>query len=264
MLLDAGKYYGNTVKELELDHFNLTLTVYRPGETVPKHTHENSYLSLLLAGSYSEEGGKLQHILKAGNSIFRSSVHEHTNTFGKVTGKCFNLEIKSDTSHVLDPWLPKDRSFTLKHPLLELYRLYYLFLQTSSSDTLDLLSFEVISQLTQTQRTEKHGKAVWISQVKELIHDTPEKQHRLEEIAHLVKVHPVYLVRKFKEKTGLRLWEYITRVRLEKSAIRIITGEMNLTQVAYDCGFYDQSHFSRSFKAYFGTSPNQFRKVLRG
>jgi len=36
--------------------------------------------------------------------------------------------------------------------------------------------------------------------------------------------------------------------------------EQNLTQVAYDAGYYDLAHFTRSFKKFAGMSPSTFRK----
>jgi transcriptional regulator GlxA family with amidase domain len=34
----------------------------------------------------------------------------------------------------------------------------------------------------------------------------------------------------------------------------------NLTAIAIDLGFYDESHFSKSFRAEFGISPHNVRK----
>lgn len=71
MLLTDGKYYDNTVHKLELEHFNLTLTVYTSDTTLPIHHHENPYLSLLLEGNYIEKGSKEDTIIAGGHSIFR-------------------------------------------------------------------------------------------------------------------------------------------------------------------------------------------------
>ena len=38
--------------------------------------------------------------------------------------------------------------------------------------------------------------------------------------------------------------------------------EMSLTEIAYDCGFADQSHFIRVFKNTVGVTPFSFRKYL--
>jgi AraC-like DNA-binding protein len=57
---------------------------------------------------------------------------------------------------------------------------------------------------------------------------------------------------------------WLTRRRLEYAAVLLGNPELQVTQVSLQCGFEDLSHFSRTFKAKFGSSPAQFRKGLTG
>ncbi len=47
--------------------------------------------------------------------------------------------------------------------------------------------------------------------------------------------------------------------KMEK-AKNLISSEMDLVEIALECGFYDQSHFSKVFKLYTGLTPAQYRK----
>jgi AraC family transcriptional regulator len=40
------------------------------------------------------------------------------------------------------------------------------------------------------------------------------------------------------------------------------SGEKSIAQVAFDTGFADQSHFSRSFRQMMGTTPGRYRRKL--
>ena len=54
--------------------------------------------------------------------------------------------------------------------------------------------------------------------------------------------------------------KWLLQKRLEYSAVLLKNPAVNVSQVALDCGFEDLSHFSRSFKEKFGSSPANFRK----
>jgi AraC family transcriptional regulator len=36
-----------------------------------------------------------------------------------------------------------------------------------------------------------------------------------------------------------------------------------LTEIAFECGFADQSHFIRSFRSYYGMTPLEYRRLMR-
>ncbi|PSL19278.1 helix-turn-helix transcriptional regulator [Chitinophaga ginsengisoli] len=264
MLLTDGKFYGNTVRRLELEHFNLTLTVYAPDAAIPRHHHENPYLSLLLEGNYIEKDSKEDTIIAGGYSIFRPDDHEHANIFDEQPGKCFNLELKNNVNDLFNRQRKAQHTMIFKQSFLDLFLLHYRFLKGHAADTLDMLSFEIVTNLFEQDPLSRYGQATWIKTITDRINDMPDDPHLVDVLAAEVNIHPIYLLRKFKEKTGLRLSEYITRVRLEKAANSIVSGQEKLTGIGYSSGFYDQSHFSRSFKNYFGASPRDFSKTLKG
>jgi AraC-like DNA-binding protein len=56
--------------------------------------------------------------------------------------------------------------------------------------------------------------------------------------------------------------KWLLRKRLEYSAALLRGSARSVTEVAFDSGFEDVSHFSRAFKKQFGESPAAFRKSL--
>lgn len=70
------------------------------------------------------------------------------------------------------------------------------------------------------------------------------------------------LSRDFRALFGTSPYRYLTLRRLEL-ARRMIRGGDAIASVAYDCGFADQSHFGRAFKAAYGLTPNAWLKVAR-
>lgn len=66
------------------------------------------------------------------------------------------------------------------------------------------------------------------------------------------------LHRKMIELTGMTTSEYIRNIRLKHAAELLGKGDMNVSQVAYQCGFANPGHFATVFKKQFGQSPKEF------
>ena len=66
--------------------------------------------------------------------------------------------------------------------------------------------------------------------------------------------------RDFKSHFGTTPGKWLLEKRLDLAANLLLSSDMTVSEVAYDSGFEDLSHFSKSFKDKFGKSPNIFRK----
>lgn len=76
----------------------------------------------------------------------------------------------------------------------------------------------------------------------------------VEELARLSGLTASYLIRRFHYEYGLPPHAYHLRLRLA-AACELLTLGRAIASVAYECGFADQSHLSRQFKAVYGVTP---------
>lgn len=67
-----------------------------------------------------------------------------------------------------------------------------------------------------------------------------------------------YLQKIFVQHTGLTPKLYSRINRFQNSLVLMGEGSQSLTAVAYACGYFDQSHFIREFKAFTGGPPSGF------
>ncbi len=67
----------------------------------------------------------------------------------------------------------------------------------------------------------------------------------------------------FKHCFGASPHDYLVRCRLEFAKHLIQCNQAPLTTIAHESGFYDQAHFSRTFKERIGFSPSQYADWLR-
>ncbi len=67
-----------------------------------------------------------------------------------------------------------------------------------------------------------------------------------------------YLQKIFVQHTGLTPKQYTRINRFQKSLQLVAKKNLSLTSIAYECGYFDQSHFIREFKAFTGTLPSAY------
>lgn len=83
---------------------------------------------------------------------------------------------------------------------------------------------------------------------------------QIQQIAETLSVHPVHLGRTFKKAVGCDLMEYIHRVRVDHARQRLKQSELSITEICYEVGFQEKSHFGRIFKKFVGLSPGEYRR----
>ena len=64
--------------------------------------------------------------------------------------------------------------------------------------------------------------------------------------------------RRFKELAGLSPKLYSRVVRFQSATQHKPTGVRDLTEIAYACGYYDQSHFINDFRQFSGYTPKEY------
>lgn len=98
-----------------------------------------------------------------------------------------------------------------------------------------------------------------VEQAKALLSETLDDELLLENVATSLRVKPFTLLRHFKEATGITPHAYRMNCRIEKARGLLQEG-MDVVEVALECGFFDQSHFHRYFKAMTTTTPKEYQR----
>jgi AraC-like DNA-binding protein len=81
----------------------------------------------------------------------------------------------------------------------------------------------------------------------------------LSDLADAVGLSRFHLLRVFRAAVGTTPHGYLTGRRVRR-AKELLAGPLALADIAMACGFCDQAHFSRVFKAQIGVSPGQYRR----
>lgn len=87
-----------------------------------------------------------------------------------------------------------------------------------------------------------------------------DEELSLESLASKACFSPIHFHRIFKGIAGETVIEHIRRIRLERAAIRLATGDSNVTDAAFDSGYETVESFSRAFKKMFGCPPSKYQE----
>lgn len=92
------------------------------------------------------------------------------------------------------------------------------------------------------------------------IGEHPDRLISVQALADLVGLSVGYFSRRFKASFGVSPRDYMIRDRLERAKALMRGTASPLCQIALDCGFCDQAHMSRTFRAVMGATPNRWRR----
>lgn len=92
-----------------------------------------------------------------------------------------------------------------------------------------------------------------------IVHSSIHKEISLENIAAAVYLSESRFAHLFKEETGIPFRRYVLWCRLQASLKAVVCGE-SFTAAAYEGGFSDVAHLSRTFSEMFGVSPSEVLK----
>ncbi len=93
--------------------------------------------------------------------------------------------------------------------------------------------------------------------------DLARPPRSVEALASLVELSRSRMQTLFQDAFGMSPMRYLRQRRLERSRQLLLTTDLAIGAVAAQTGFSDQFHFSRAFKAAFGSSPLSFRQRVQ-
>lgn len=84
----------------------------------------------------------------------------------------------------------------------------------------------------------------------------------LANIAHAAAMSPYHFTRAFRATMGITPVRYVWARRMVMAKIMLRNKSIPIAEVAFACGFSDQSHFTTAFRMGTGVTPGEYRKAV--
>jgi AraC family transcriptional regulator len=122
---------------------------------------------------------------------------------------------------------------------------------------------EMVAEISRYSQRLRDGRpSARIELVRELIDERFSESLTLVAISELVGLHPVYVAQGFRKTYGSTVGEYTRRLRIEFACRELSKVDLSIARIAANAGFFDQSHFTRTFRRLMGVTPAEYRKTL--
>lgn len=96
---------------------------------------------------------------------------------------------------------------------------------------------------------------------KDFIMSSLDEPIGLRDIASSIGMSQYHFARLFKAIEGVTPYQYVREQRIRKAKRLLQTSELSIAQIAYECGFSSQQHFTTAFKGRFNIPPGQWRRI---
>lgn len=116
----------------------------------------------------------------------------------------------------------------------------------------------LLMKVTDNKEYSKGMKTEKIRLIRDYIDENYLTNIMISDLSRISKMSKYSLIRQFENSLGLTPHQYITNLRVNY-AKNLLKGNKNLSEIAVESAFYDQSHFIKCFKEYTGVTPKKYR-----
>ena len=264
--LAAGQYFGNILRDQATSAVVLSELRHSEPKRLPAHSHELSFLCLLLEGDYVEEFGRRRLEYRPFTVAFHPPGFHHRDEIGPSGGRFFCVQARpallsmmSEESRALDS-TPDLRGGDVLWLTLRLHREHS---SATSSLAVESLALEAFAAALHLRTIVESCAPFWLRRVVARLHDEFTCPLTLDELARDAGVHPVHLARTFRRFCGQTPGDYQRRLRLQFVCVQLGKPACDLAALSAEAGFTDQSHLTRAFKQRLGLTPGAFRRSYR-
>lgn len=246
-------FLGKYSSVLQFEGFKLSIVNYTEAVSEEWHFHEKKHISSIISGGNLESRKSRDIQVLPGKIMIYEEGEMHRNRFTAHPSVNLNIEFED---HFFNNNTEFSKIRLNPDIVTEFYRIYFELISDNALS--DGIEFQVKS-LFSDPYTDNEGR--WMEQLKDLLNDRWSEFISLEELSKQLNVHPVTISKSFTKNNHITLSEYMRRLKTKRALDYILNSNLSFVQIAYVCGFSDQSHMIRLVKKHTGLTPLQIKTL---
>lgn len=138
--------------------------------------------------------------------------------------------------------------------------------QLEQDQTFNAVHETICSSFHKLQLLQEGGKRIdaSISRIIQVMREDLSYPYKLEELATSINYSVPYFSAMFKKTVGESFVQYLTRLRIEKAQLLLLTTDYKTLEISEAIGFENYRSFNRIFKKETGVSPSDYRRSAAG
>jgi AraC-like DNA-binding protein len=264
----AGQYIGTTMRSVRINDLILSKSHYENDNKTGWHSHENPFFALVLKGGNLERRRRNEFQSKPGTLLFYREEEVHCNSHYYPGSVNFHIEFTMQwfKKFELDITTLGDiQNINNANGKFAISKLMMEFRETDplSSFIVDGLLLQTFGELMKSAETVPSGhKPKWLLMIVEMLNDEKIEDISLRNLSRIVNIHPTTISKAFPKYFNDTLGDYLKKCKVKKSLALLTKKNKSIDEISFECGFYDASHFVKTFKRVMGFTPGHYRKTI--
>lgn len=129
--------------------------------------------------------------------------------------------------------------------------------ELGNTEEYQILNADHLSMETQSKENER------INTIFNFVKENYREAISLEEVAEITHMTVPSFCRYFKKVTNKTFVQFVNEYRMVHASNLLAENELSITEICFESGFNNFSHFNKSFKAFTGMSPSEYRNQLK-
>lgn len=256
-------------KSDRLDYFSIST-----GEniTFPPHLHSYVELIYVLEGNIKVTINDNMKNLEQGEIAisFPNDIHSYNTT---INSKHIILIFSPE---IISGYFNDKVDKTLEIPFFykrEISETIYLFLNilkeeyigTNNEYVIKGLLYSIFGKLDMNfkLKNSKYSNNSTIQSLLRFIESNYNENLTLDSVAKGLGFSKFYISRLFTKRIGYQFNDYLNRLRINKAQILLREEDMQISNIAMECGFESLRNFNRAFKQYTRITPTEYRRLKK-
>ncbi len=247
-------FLGSTTISFKSEKFKASIVDYTSKVSEEWHWHEKFHLSSIIHGGNLESRKKEDIQVTPGKLMVYDQGEIHRNRHTAHPSRNLNIELDESffSNEIHFSNLRADDNSNI-----ELYSVYLELLLNDNNSEQSI--FQILKTLFWIGDHEDQSN--WMPQLESILIDNWKEFPSLQTLSAELDVHPITISKYFAKTKGITLSNYMRRIKVKRAVDSLLNSTTPISEIAFGCGFSDQSHLTRLTKYYIGYTPGEIRAL---